>query len=95
MLITFSYYGLALQQWESGVMLREKIGVSVNSSNHIMASDLNLQLRSLDLRISLSFGNLYLYFFFKMNLKHMSNRTLLFSFTLEYPPFISCLSEWH
>lgn len=76
-------------------MLREKTGVSVNSSNHIMASDLNLQLRSLDLCISLSFGNLYLYFFFLMNLKHMSNRTLLFSFTLEYPPFISCLSEWH
>ena len=76
-------------------MLREKTGVSVNSSNHIMASDLNLQLRPLDLCISLSFGNLYLYFFFLMNLKHMSNRALLFSFTLEYPPFISCLSEWH
>ena len=43
-------------------MLREKTGLSVNSSNHIMTSDLYLQLRSLDLCISMSFGNLYLYF---------------------------------
>ena len=44
-------------------MLREKTGISVDSSHHIMASDFNLQLRSLDLCISVFWKSVFILFF--------------------------------